>query len=98
VSVVAYPQISREWLRVEGPEIQTRRMFPGTDHHEELGRLALRQRGVIHRDQFRAVDVSRAYVASHIDGRRWTAFGENVVLLQNAPPLRDQLMWLACRT
>ena len=49
----------------------------------------------MHRDQFRSVDVSRAYVASHIDGRRWTAFGENVVLLQNAPPLRDQLMWLA---
>jgi hypothetical protein len=80
---------------VGGPEIQTRRMFPGTDHQEELRRLALRQRGVIHRDQFRSVDVSRAYVASHIDGCRWTAFGENVVLLQNAPPLRDQLMWLA---
>jgi hypothetical protein len=70
-------------------------MFPGTDRHEDLRRLAVRQRGVIHRDQFRALDVSRNYVTNQIDARRWNAIGKNVVLLQNAPPLRDQLMWLA---
>jgi hypothetical protein len=70
-------------------------MFSGTDHHEELRWVARRQRGVIHRDQFRALDVSRNYVATQIDAHRWTAVGQNVVLLQNAPPLRDQLMWLA---
>jgi hypothetical protein len=69
-------------------------MFPGTDHGE-LRRIALRQLGVVHRDQFRVLDVSRNYVASQISARRWTAVGQNVVLLQNAPPLRMQLMWLA---
>jgi hypothetical protein len=69
-------------------------MFPGTDHGE-LRRIALRQLGVVHRDQFRVLDVSRNYVASQINARRWTAVGQNVVLLQNAPPLRMQLMWLA---
>jgi hypothetical protein len=82
-------------VRARRLDIQTHRMFPGTDHHEELRRLALRQCGVIHRDQFRSVDVSRAYVANQIDARRWTALGQSAVLLQNAPPLRDQLMWLA---
>lgn len=95
MSFGGYPQIFRWWLRGGCLGFQTRRMFPGTDHHEELGRLAVGQRGVIHRDQFRSLDVSRAYVASQVDARRWTAIGQNVVLLQNAPPLRDQLMWLA---
>jgi hypothetical protein len=70
-------------------------VFPGIDHHEELRRLAVRQRGTIHRDQFRALDVSPDYITSQVDAQRWTAVGQNVVLLQNAPPLRDQLMWLA---
>jgi hypothetical protein len=70
-------------------------MFPGTEHDEELRGLALRQRGVIHRDQFRSLGVTRAFVASQVAGQRWTAVGQNVLLLQNAPPLRDQLMWLA---
>jgi hypothetical protein len=70
-------------------------VFPGIDHHEELRRLAVRQRGTIHRDQFRALDVSPDYVTNQVYARRWTAVGQNVVLLQNAPPLRDQLMWLA---
>jgi hypothetical protein len=74
---------------------QTRGMFPGTEHDDDLRRLAVRQRGVIHRDQFRSLEVSRAHVASQVEARRWTAVGQNVVLLQNAPPLRDQLMWLA---
>jgi hypothetical protein len=70
-------------------------MFPGIDHHEELRRLAVHQHGAVHRDQFRLLGISRNYVASQVDARRWTAIGQNVVLLQNAPPLRDQLMWLA---
>ena len=70
-------------------------MFPGIGDREELGRVAVRQRGTVHRDQFRPLDVSPDYVTSQIDARRWTAIGQNVVLLQNAPPLRDQLMWLA---
>jgi hypothetical protein len=95
MGVVDYPQISRWWLREAHVDIQTHRMYPGTDHDEELHRLALHQRGVIHRDQFRMLGVSPAYVTSHLDALRWTAIGQNVVLLQNAPPLRDQLMWLA---
>jgi hypothetical protein len=65
-------------------------MFPGIDqHHDKLRCLALHQRGAIHRDQFRAFDVSPDYVTSQVDARRWTAVGQNVVLLQNAPPLRE---------
>jgi hypothetical protein len=70
-------------------------VFPGIDHHDKLRRLAVRQRGACHRDQFRTLQVSPDYVTSQIDARRWTAVGQNVVLLQNAPSLRDQLMWLA---
>jgi hypothetical protein len=70
-------------------------MFPGTDNLDELRHFAVRQHGVMHRDQLRALDISRNYVTSQIDAKRWTAVGQNVVLLQNAPPLRDQLMWLA---
>jgi hypothetical protein len=70
-------------------------VFPGTDSHSELRRYATRQCGAIHRDQLRDLDVSRAIVTSHIAGRRWTAYGRSVVLLQNAPPTRAQLMWLA---
>jgi hypothetical protein len=95
MSFGGYPQISDCWLRRGCLGFQTRRMFPGTEHHEALRRLAVGQRGVIHRDQFRYLDMSRAYVASQVDARRWTAIGQNVVLLQNAPPLRDQVMWLA---
>jgi hypothetical protein len=70
-------------------------VFPGINHHEELRRLAVRQCGTIHRAQFRALGVSPDYVTSQVDARRWTAVGQNVVLLQNAPPLRNQVMWLA---
>ena len=70
-------------------------MFPGTDDHDQLRRQAVQQCGVLHRDQFRDLGMSRARVASQIAGRRWTAYGQNVVLLQNSPPTRTQLMWLA---
>ena len=72
-----------------------RAMFPGTDDHDQLSRQAVRQCGVLHRDQFRNLGVSRATVASQIAGRRWTGYGQNVVLLKNSPPTRTQLMWLA---
>src|SRR4030095_12343214 len=69
-------------------------MFPGTDHGE-LRRIALRQLGVVHRDQFRVLDVSRNYVVSPISARRWTAVGRTGVRRQHRPPLRMQLMGLA---
>lgn len=91
-----YPQIFGRWLRLRSLGFKTRAMFPGIDDHDgNLRRLALRQRGAIHRDQFRTFDVSPDYVVGQVDARRWTAVGQNVVLLQNAPPLHDQLMWLA---
>jgi hypothetical protein len=51
---------------------QTRGMFPGTEHDDDLRRLAVRQRGVIHRDQFRSLEVSRAHVTwlAVLDGCR----------------------------
>src|SRR6478609_8825328 len=70
-------------------------MYAATDHNPELARRAWLQHGVLHRDQFRALEISTAFVRAQIVAARWKAAGENVVLLQNAPPNRRQLMWLA---
>lgn len=71
------------------------RMYPGTETHLALRALAERQHGALHRDQLRRLAVSPARVSSQLAARRWTAWGAKVVLLQNARPSRDQLMWLA---
>lgn len=70
-------------------------MYAATRHFPELVTIAERQVGVLHRRQFRACGVSPGYITAQLDATRWTAVGDNVVLLQNAPPTRAQLMWLA---
>jgi hypothetical protein len=70
-------------------------MYPGTEGHSELSELATRQRGVLHRRQLDALDLTRGYVSAQLAARRWSAFGHKVVALQNAPLQRDQLVWLA---
>jgi hypothetical protein len=57
--------------------------------------MARSQNGVIHRDQCRAIGVHRSYVRNQLDAKRWTAWGDKVLLLQNARPSRRQLMWIA---
>jgi hypothetical protein len=70
-------------------------MFPGTENHPGLARIALRQCGVLRRDQFNQAGAPRGFVVAQLAARRWTAVGQNVVVLQNAAPRRDQLMWMA---
>ncbi|WP_344803381.1 hypothetical protein [Microlunatus ginsengisoli] len=70
-------------------------MYAATEHLPALASLARRQLGAIHRRQFDTCNVPRGYVAAQVTASRWTAIGDNVVLLQNAPPTRAQLIWLA---
>ena len=57
--------------------------------------MARLQNGVLHRDQCRAIGLHRSYVRNQLDAQRWTAWGDKVLLLRNAPPSRRQLMWIA---
>ena len=70
-------------------------MFPGTEDHLELRELAIRQCGVLHRRQLDALDLTRGHVSAQLAARRWSSVGHKVVVLQNAPLQRDQLIWLA---
>lgn len=70
-------------------------MYVGTHHSPALVRLANEQEGVVHRRQLTDGGVSRGYLSAQLDGRRWSAIGDRVVLLQNAPPSRRQLIWAA---
>ena len=51
--------------------------------------------GVLHRSQFGTLGVTRGFVAAQIAAGRWMPVGHKVVLLQNAPPTREQLMQIA---
>lgn len=70
-------------------------MYPATDRLPELMRTARAQNGVVHRDQCRTIGLHRSYVRNQVNAERWTTWGDKVVLLQNAPPSRRQLMWIA---
>jgi hypothetical protein len=61
----------------------------------QLIRLMRLQNGVINRDQCRAIGVHRSYVRNQLEAQRWTAWGDKVLLVQNAHPMRRQLMWIA---
>ena len=70
-------------------------MYAATDGIPDLSRTAHSQNGVIQRDQCRAMGLHRSYVRTQLEGQRWTAWGDQVLLLQNARPSRRQLMWIA---
>ena len=70
-------------------------MYAATDGFPELSGMARCQHGVVHRDQCRAIGLHRSYVRNQLDAERWTAWGDKVLLLQNAQPSRRQLMWIA---
>jgi len=70
-------------------------VFPGVQDNPHLQRAAMDQHGVLHRGQLRGLGCSPALVAGQIAADRWTAVGQKVVLLQNAPPRRQQVMWIA---
>lgn len=60
-----------------------------------LSAVARRQHGVVRRCQLASFGLGAHVVAANRGAERWQAIGERVVLLQNAPPNRRQLMWIA---
>lgn len=70
-------------------------MFAATSGKPGLRRLAERQHGVVTRDQLRDAGISPRYVDVQFEKERWTALPRDLVLLQNAPPTRRQLIWAA---
>lgn len=70
-------------------------MYAGTSFHPGLASLADRQGGAVRRDQLAPVNVSHDHSAHQVSAQRWSEWGRNVILLQNAPPTRRQLMWIA---
>jgi hypothetical protein len=56
---------------------------------------AARVAGVLRRDRPEDYDLTRAQVRAEVAARRWSCWGDHVVLTQNAPPSRRQLMWIA---
>jgi hypothetical protein len=70
-------------------------VYAATDEIPELSRTARSQSGVIHRGQCREMGLHRSYLRNQLEAQRWTAWGDKVVLLQNARPSRRQLMWIA---
>lgn len=70
-------------------------MYARIGSHPSLATLAIRQRGVATRVQLQALGVTRSFVNHHIAAERWSEYGRHTVLMQNAPPTREQLMWIA---
>ena len=56
---------------------------------------AERQCGVLTREQLSNCGVTAALLKNQIAARRWTPWARRTVLLQNGPPTRRQLMWIA---
>ena len=91
----SYPQIRQwAWCWASAP-LQSAGVYPATEAHPELSHLCVRQAGVVHRRQLSELGVSSGFAAAQIAARRWTAIGQKVVLLQNSPPTREQLIWVA---
>lgn len=70
-------------------------MYSGTANHPALSQLAARQNGVLRRNQLGAIGVPYKYAARQIAAGRWSAWGNNVLLLTNAAPSREQLKRIA---
>jgi hypothetical protein len=39
--------------------------------------------------------LSHKYIHHEIAAERWRGYGRRTILIQNAPPTREQLMWIA---
>jgi hypothetical protein len=70
-------------------------MYARTDAHPRLAALAVRQLGVAKRSQLVECAVSYDFVEHQIAAERWSTYGRQTILMQNAPPSRQQLMWIA---
>jgi hypothetical protein len=70
-------------------------VYAGVERFPGLGFLAERQHGVLSRRSLDGFGVGDTIVRAHVRAERWQAIGDQVVLFQNAPPNRPQLMWIA---
>jgi len=70
-------------------------VYARTDKYPRLPALALRQRGVARRSQIVECGPSYDFIDHQVAAQRWRRYGRQTVLLQNAPPTRVQLMWIA---
>lgn len=70
-------------------------MYAGAERYPALEALAAHQGGGLRRDQLAGVGVTYEHAANEVSARRWSAWGKHVILLQNAPPIRTQMMWIA---
>ena len=56
---------------------------------------AARDAGVLRQDQPDRYGLTRSFLRAQVDGGRWTRWGDHLVLTQNAPPSRRQVMFMA---
>lgn len=70
-------------------------VYAGVERFPIVRATAQRQVGVLHRRQLEALGITTSQLNANLRAERWTAVGQEVVLLQNAPPGRRQLMWIA---
>lgn len=70
-------------------------MYARVDPESDLGKVALSQHGVVRRRQLAACGIGRHELVANLEAERWARIGDEVVLLQNAPPDRRQRMWVA---
>lgn len=70
-------------------------MYPGTNRHPDLAALAARQLGVVRKDQLVRVGGTHKLAHRNVAIGRWTEIGNNVLLLSNGQPSRDQLKRVA---
>jgi hypothetical protein len=71
------------------------KVYPGTNRHPSLAALAASQFGVVRKDQLAGVGVSHRTANRNVVLGRWTQWGNNVLLLSNAAPTREQLKRIA---
>jgi hypothetical protein len=72
-----------------------RDVYARTSTHPGVATLAIRQRGVAAMEQLVGLDLSHKYIHHQIAAERWRGYGRSTILMQNAPPTRRQLMWIA---
>ncbi|MFP3714620.1 hypothetical protein [Puerhibacterium sp. TATVAM-FAB25] len=60
-----------------------------------LAALALRQHGVVNREQLRALGYRRGHVAEHVAAGRWRLVCQDLVIVHTGPLDADGRLWLA---
>lgn len=70
-------------------------MYASTVRCPELAALAANRVGVLRKDQLASVGLTPKFAARQVKAGRWSECGNNILLLTNAPPNREQLKRIA---